>query len=134
MKTVESAKSSSTSAFTWLQAFIPPLAWAGVIFFFSSQSLLAGLEVSTLDFLFKKSAHMFVYAVLYILLHRAFRLTFPSINPILLWLIPLVICFAYALSDEYHQSLVPGRFPSSRDIGFDMLGVAIAFLRIYRYI
>lgn len=132
MKHTESKTPSSAQ--TWLSAFLPPLAWAGLIFFFSSQSVLAGLEVSTLDFIFKKSAHMFVYGVLYLLLHRAFRLTFPNANPVLVWLAPLAICFVYAVSDEYHQSLVPGRFPSSRDIGYDMLGVAIAILRQYRYI
>lgn len=101
---------------------------------FSAQSVLAGLEVSVLDFIFKKSAHMFVYAVLYLLLHRALQLTFPGRAWWFYFGIPLIICLGYAMTDEYHQSLVPGRNPSSRDIGYDMLGVVIAILARYGYI
>lgn len=119
---------------TWFWAYLPPIAWAVLIFFLSAQSVLAGLEVSTLDFLFKKSAHMFVYAVLYLLLHRAVRLTFPKANGWVLLLAPLVICLGYAISDEYHQSLVPGRQPSPRDVGYDTLGMTIAILKQYGYI
>jgi VanZ family protein len=118
----------------WLNAYLPPALWAGVIFVFSAQSSLHGSELSSVDFIMKKSAHMFVFGVLYLLFHRAFQLSLPAKKSSWSWTIPLIICFGYAISDEFHQSMVPGRYASSRDIGYDMLGAAIAWLKIYRYI
>jgi len=121
-----------------INALLPPVAWALLIFILSSQSVLPGIEVSTLDFLAKKIAHITVYAVLYVLLYRATAIltdTMPA-NKRQAWLlyVPLFICFAYAISDEFHQSYVPNRFGSMRDVGYDMLGTSIAFLKVYRYI
>lgn len=114
------------------KAYLPVLAWAGLIFYLSSQSVLAGLEINVLDFIFKKSAHMFVYFVLYFLTFRAeLMINEQRKNR---WLVPIIICLLYALSDEFHQSFTPGRHASFRDIGFDSLGVLIAFMRIYHYI
>jgi VanZ family protein len=118
----------------YLRAYFPVIAWAGVIYILSSQTVLAGLEVSVFDFIFKKMALMFVYAVLYVLLYRAVTLTTHQKFYYLHLFLPMIIGLIYALSDEYHQSLVPGRFATLRDVGFDALGMSIAFLRIYRYI
>lgn len=35
-------------------------------------------------------------------------------------------CFAWAVLDEVHQSFVPDRFPSLKDVAFDLMGVAAA--------
>lgn len=118
----------------WLNAFAPPFIWAGVIFAFSAQSSLRGSELSSLDFLTKKLAHMFVYAVLYFLFYRAFHLTLATKSSTKVWIFPFLICFGYAISDEFHQSFVPGRYASSRDIGYDMLGALLAWLKLYRYV
>lgn len=122
-----------------LNAYLPPILWAGFIFFLSSQTVLPGLEVNTWDFVFKKSAHMFVYAVLYLLLHRALLLTtykskLSKAQSLRLLTLPLIITLAYAISDEIHQAYVPGRYGTLRDIGFDLLGSLIAVLYRYRYI
>ncbi len=120
----------------FLTAYLPPLAWAVFIFFLSSQPQLPTLDSSTFDYLFKKSAHVFVYAVLYFLVTRATLLTWPQLtrlHPRHLYL-PLILCFLYALSDEFHQSFVPGRTPTVNDLGFDMLGAGIVFLRRYGYV
>lgn len=119
-------------------ALLPPIAWAALIFILSSQSVLPGIEISTLDFVAKKTAHMIVYAVLYILLYRATAIltdTMPT-GKRQQWLLyaPIFLCFAYAISDEIHQSFVPNRFGTVRDVGYDMLGTSIAFLKVYRYI
>jgi VanZ family protein len=120
----------------WLytKAYFPVIAWAVVIYSLSAQTVLAGFEVSIFDFIFKKLAHMFVYAVLYVLLYRAVTLTTHQKFYYLHLFLPLLIGLIYALSDELHQSLVPGRFATLRDVGFDALGMGIAFLKIYRYI
>ncbi len=121
---------------TWLSAFLPPALWASLIFYLSSQSTLQGFELDTLDFIFKKSAHIFVYAVLYWLFFRASTLV---LHPKMqhsrwLWLLPFLATLVYAISDELHQTFVPGRTGTLRDLGFDLIGASVVFLRKYRYI
>jgi VanZ family protein len=115
-------------------AYLPPMLWAMVIFLFSSQTNLPGFEESAYDFILKKLAHIFVYLVLYLLVFRAVKITIKADNSKLILLLPVVICIMYATSDEFHQSLVPGRYATLRDIGYDMIGVGIAFLKKYGYI
>ncbi len=114
-------------------AYLPPLLWAILIFFLSAQSYLPGFDTYFFDFLFKKGSHIFVYGVLYFLVYRGVNLEKKSQKD-KNWFIPFVICFIYALVDELHQMFTPGRIPAYRDIGYDLLGTSIAFLRIYRYI
>lgn len=118
------------------QALLPPLLWAVVIFFLSSQPTLPGLDLALSDFLLKKTAHIIAYAILYWLVWRSiFLLTFRKApTRKLVWLGAFVICLVYALSDEWHQSMTPNRTASFRDIGFDAAGMLTAFLWKYRYI
>ena len=115
-------------------AYLPPTLWAGFIFFLSAQGILPSFEFSTLDFIFKKSSHMFVYGVLYFLLWRAVRLTIPGPHRAIHWILPMALTLLYAISDELHQNTVPGRYGTFRDVGYDMLGAGIVFLLQYRYI
>src|SRR5258708_4345873 len=93
--------------------YLPVVVWCGFIFLLSSQSNLPGPGSAVLDFIFKKSAHMFVYGVLYWLLFRAAN----AGKSQKLFLIPLLICMAYAATDEFHQSFIAGRTPTIRDVG-----------------
>lgn len=77
---------------------------------------------------------MTVYAILYLLCYRAIGITNQSFSFTHKWLIPLVLCFAYAISDEIHQSFVPGRYATLRDIGYDLLGTTTAVLWRLKYI
>ena len=117
-----------------LDAILPPIIWASFIFILSSNTVLASLQVSTLDYIFKKTSHMIVYAILYVLVHRSFFLLNSSKVKSYNWFLSFIICLLYAVSDEYHQSLVPGRHPAFRDVGIDMIGSLVAFLRLYQYI
>ena len=36
------------------------------------------------------------------------------------------LSFAWAVLDEVHQSFVPGRFPSLKDVAFDVIGIVAA--------
>lgn len=109
-------------------AYSLPTLWAGFIFFLSDQQILPGLSISLYDFIFKKSAHMFVYAVLYVLLFRAYKITNGNKITGKHYLFPILISLVYALVDEFHQSTVPGRHPTIRDVGYDMLGVLTVLL------
>ena len=112
----------------YIIAYLPSILWATVIFFLSNQETLPGFTISVLDFLFKKTAHMFVYAVLYLLLFRASQQTNPQLSHKNQYLFPLLVCSLYSISDEIHQSFVPGRFSTFRDMGYDMLGVSAVLL------
>jgi VanZ family protein len=95
------------------------LAWMTLIFWFSSQSVLASLPDSLLDAVFKKSAHMMAYAVLWALWWLATgRRT---------WL-ALAITVGYAVSDEFHQTFVPGRNGWWVDVLIDTTGALLAIL------
>lgn len=113
---------------------MPSLAWAGVIFLFSSQSVLPGLEQSFFDFFIKKIAHIIVYLVLYLLLAQGIEQTVKKSYARAFIYGPVLLCFLYAISDEIHQTFVPGRYGTLRDVGYDMLGVSIAFLKKHHYI
>ncbi len=93
------------------------LLWMALIFWFSDQPKLFYLPDSLLDTLFKKSAHAFAYGVLWFLWWQATgRRT---------WL-ALTITVLYAISDEYHQTFVPGRHGQPFDVGVDTLGALLA--------
>lgn len=122
MKTRQKRKKSTF--LLYFRAYLPSILWASLIFFLSNQQTLPGFDLSLLDFLFKKSAHIFVYAVLYYLLFWAYLKTNPSqtLNK-KHYVIPLIIGLIYALSDELHQSTVNGRHPKLRDVAYDFLGM-----------
>ena len=76
---------------------------------------------------------MFFYAMLYFFTYRAVNFhTKAGHNKN--WRLPLLLCILYALTDEIHQSFTPRRDPSLRDVGFDLLGAGLAFLKMYQYI
>lgn len=111
-----------------------PLGWMAVIFALSAQSILPGPQVFLGDFIFKKGAHMFVFGMLYIwwriFLEHYEKEGGKKIR--LKWLWALVFTVIYAGMDEYHQSMVPGRTATLRDVGFDTLGAVTAMLWSYR--
>ncbi len=127
-------RKSSTQLALWLSAYAPAFLWAGLIFYLSAQSILPSFTEVFSDFIFKKSAHVVVYVVLYMLLFRAFGLTHPHSKQENRWIVPVLLTLCYAISDEVHQNFTPGRFGTFRDLGFDMVGVGICFLRQYKYI
>src|SRR5436309_9149136 len=100
-----------------LTAWLPVLAWAGVIFAISSiPSLSSGLGVW--DTVLRKGAHVTEYAILGALLYRAFEREVPA----------LAAGIAYAATDELHQHFVRGRHASPIDIAIDAVGVALGML------
>jgi VanZ family protein len=119
----------TTKPFIWIESYLPPLLWAALIYILSNQSVIPGFEQSVPDFILKKTGHMTVYFVLYWMLYRGIKQTISFKNHLGYILVPLFICFIYAASDELHQGFVPGRYPTARDVGYDMLGASVALLR-----
>ena len=100
-----------------LHAWLPVVAWAAVIFAFSSvPSLSSGL--GGWDLVLRKLAHVTEYAILGALLLRATR------RP---WL-ALGLAAAYAASDEVHQHFVEGRHAALLDVAIDTVGALVGIL------
>jgi len=93
--------------------WLPVVAWAGLIFALSSVPDL-GTGLGGWDLLLRKLAHAGEYAVLGALLLRATQR--PGVA--------FALGTLYAVSDEIHQSFVPGRAGSPLDVALDTVGVA----------
>ena len=99
-----------------LATWLPVLLWAAMIFALSSiPSLATGL--GTWDLVLRKLAHGVEYAVFGLLLARA---------------VPELPAFGggvlYAVTDELHQSFVPGRQAALLDVAIDAAGVLCGVL------
>jgi len=103
--------------------------WCGVIFGLSGLAINKEKHFSWMDFVVKKTAHVVEYFVLYWLVYRAasnkMRLNTKSIL-----IYSFLFTLVYALSDEWHQTFVPGREGTLRDVGFDTIGALLSMSRI----
>lgn len=104
-------------ALRWLAV----VGWMGVIFVLSAIPSLASPFESFYDFIARKLAHMAEYGVLTALLFSALRIHTRRNARALL--IAATVAVLYAFSDEWHQTFVPGREGSLRDVAVDALGV-----------
>jgi len=100
-----------------LGLWLPVVAWALVIFAFSSVPHL-GTDLGVWDMILRKFAHTFEYAVLGALLVRALGRPGPA----------FLLGAVYAASDEFHQTFVPGRHGSPVDVAIDAVGIAIGIV------
>jgi VanZ family protein len=108
-----------------LSHWLPAVAVMALIFYLSSQPTLPAVPDRNLDVILKKLGHVTVYSLLSIAYLRAVhRFRWP-------YLLAWVLTALYAASDEYHQSLVPGRTPSVMDFLIDVTSafVALSFVR-----
>ncbi len=97
----------------------------GVIFVASSRPKLPFVLNKTADFITKKAGHVTEYGVLAFLLWRAISKergwpAWPSLSG------AFSVSLLYAISDEFHQTFVPGRTGRLTDVGFDVLGALLA--------
>ena len=110
----------TTAQRAWL-GWGPAILWFAFIFVLSSQSSLPSP-----DHVSDKQAHAFTYGVLAVLClmgltgWRWRRVAGASL------LAAFVIAVVYGVSDEFHQSFVPGRSPDVADVVADAAGAALA--------
>ena len=95
-----------------------------MIFFMSGQSQLPGPDDRLFVLLFEKVGHAIEYGVLAVLLSRALAGGGPVDRQNAIYAASLAIL--YALTDEYHQSFVPGRTADWTDILADGVGVVLS--------
>lgn len=102
-----------------VRRWLPPLVWAGVILLGTSLPQDAvPLQTSGID----KVLHFSIYTVF------AFLLTREISEDTSRWRAAagaLVIAFAFAAVDEWHQRFIPGRFPELADWLADAAGAAV---------
>ena len=124
--------------------------WAALIFHLSSRSYgpsfssgllgeilnylhitLSPLDLERFNHLLRKLAHAGEYAVFAMLMYGSSAEPRPfAWRPCrALWCV--LITAAYSLTDEFHQSFVPGRTPALADCGIDSLGSALGMLSYY---
>jgi VanZ family protein len=103
--------------------WIPVVVWMALIFALSAQPHLPSPPSPFWSKVLEKGGHTLEYAVLGALIWPALG----GRMPMLAW----VLAVAYAVSDEYHQSFVPGRHPDAMDALFDATGAALAVLLLW---
>jgi VanZ family protein len=139
------------SARGWLLKYwAPPIIWMSAIFFFSTDifsgdntgSLLWKLAsfiypgvthelFDSIHFYIRKAGHLTVYAILALLLFRAFR-SGAGVRWRLRWaLASLLVASFYAASDEYHQTFTRHRTASIYDSLIDASGALTAMVLMW---
>jgi VanZ family protein len=111
--------------------WLPAIFWMIVIFAFSARPAVQTSTIDWQDFAVKKTAHFVEYAVLTVLFIYSIRRT-TSLSLINSIIVALILSVVYAVSDEFHQSFVPGREPRIRDVFVDILGSLSASLFLYK--
>jgi VanZ family protein len=112
-----------------LAAWLPAIAVAAVIFALSAQPNLHVAE-GTLDLVLRKCAHMAVYALLATACVRG--LAYHGLPPRRQLAGAAVLAALYAISDEFHQTFVPGRSGAPRDVAIDLIGIAAGLALLHR--
>ncbi|MBN1221058.1 MAG: VanZ family protein [Anaerolineae bacterium] len=114
----------------WLRDIAPLVFLMALIFILSAQPTLVDLGGETIEKIFHKSAHTVVYAMLAWLWWRALSPQRQISWPVLFAALALTVL--YGISDEYHQSFVPGRHPEIFDMLFDTSG-ALSMVLLLRF-
>ncbi len=104
---------------------------SGVVVTFITEHFIPGYEemdagqqakiTDTVTLIVRKGAHMAEYAILGFLLVGALEIR----HLFILWLVAWMLAIAYAGTDEFHQTFVPGRSGELRDVYVDGAGALI---------
>jgi VanZ family protein len=92
----------------------------GAIFVVSAIPTIATPFEPGYDLTFKKFAHVIEYGILTALLFSALRIHITHKSHALLT--AAIVAILYAFSDEWHQTFVPGREGTLRDVTIDGIG------------
>ena len=110
-----------------LKIWGPFLAALAIVFWLSSLQ-----RVPAAEYFWDKLLHAVGYAALGVLALRAFHGGFarPRLRPTMLAGLVVVL---WGVSDEFHQSFVPGRDPSALDVAADAVGFlfAVVIVRLW---
>lgn len=115
-----------------------------IIFLFSSQtgnesyhlsselekfcSSIFGIGYIVHTFNIRKIAHFILYALLGTCLFTHIRYTYYFSNKYKYYIVPLMITFIYAITDELHQLFISGRSGNAYDVFIDVSGCLLALV------
>ena len=88
-----------------------------------AQQFRSDVNVLSLNYLIRKCAHFLAYLVLGIIVLFAMRRIGLTGKKGILW--TLLICIGYAITDELHLGVVPGRTPKLMDVLIDSSGASL---------
>ncbi len=110
-------------AVAFIKYWLPVTIYAILIFYISSKP---GDQIPSVFPLQDILAHIIEYTFFALLLNRAMKYSYAGLpyRGRIFWV--CLIAVIYALSDEFHQSFVPGRDASLFDLAWDSMGIAIA--------
>jgi VanZ family protein len=97
------------------------------IFAFSSIPSKTMPNFGVVDFLVKKGGHALGYGLLALAYLRGLKGKGNEVVSRQLF-IAWVLATLYSATDEFHQSFVPGRYPSAFDVLIDTVGAATALM------
>ncbi len=111
----------------WL--WLPVILWCSAIFYLSN---VPDLHITRdwWDYPLRKVAHMVEFAILALLLVRALSGSTSWPRKRVFWA-AFFFSVLYAWSDEFHQSFVPGRVMSMKDVLIDTIGAAITLRWVF---
>lgn len=113
----------------FFKGVLPLFFWMALIFTLSSRERVALTENYVVSFAVFKTAHLIEYGILYSLWLRL--LTMMQIKRSYLW--AFIATMGYAVSDEWHQTLIPTREGRIRDILIDLLGAGVVWWALASY-
>lgn len=87
------------------------------------------IKENKLDYIVRKNAHAFLYMILGILVAKAAYI-FNKLRKDTVGYI-LFVCLFYAVTDEFHQSFIPGRTSLVSDILVDFIGTLFGLIIFY---
>jgi VanZ family protein len=115
-----------TAVWRWIEAWLPAVVWALVIFVLSSipGTNFPSVAVPQAD----KIVHTLTYAVLGALAFRGARSSALTRAPLATAAVAVVITTLYGISDELHQTFTPNRTPDWHDVVADAFGGSLGAL------
>lgn len=105
----------------------PVIAWAGLIYYFSSIPNLRAVSDPKWDELVRSFSHFLMFLVLCLLFFRSVNHQKPTKQ----YLLPWVLTCLYSVFDEIHQSFVPTRTFQIQDLLIDFSGAGLAVFLIF---
>jgi len=112
-----------------LNAWLPVVLWAFLIFHFSSGRVPVMSTVYWQDFTVKKIGHVLLFGALALLVYRGLRMNKVSRTKAAIWAV--ILATFYGGTDEFHQMFTQGRESRVRDVFIDGGGAALVILVAY---
>lgn len=81
--------------------------------------------INIMNLLVRKSTHLMVFGILAVLFFKSIKMKKYA------FLVSWILAVLYAMTDEWHQSLIPGRGASFHDVLIDSMGALMALLIVW---